>query len=182
MRRRVAERQRQRARARRLRILIPLGIGAVVLGVIVTLSIVNSGPDARPGELVANLGNQHITAPETFHNYNSTPPTSGPHWGQLAPWGVSDEPLPNELQVHNLEDGGVGVQYNCPEGCPDLVAQLEEIVRQYPDRVFMAPYPDMKSTIALTAWNRIDTFEEFDAERINAFIRAYRGIDHHSSF
>jgi hypothetical protein len=95
---------------------------------------------------------------------------------------VSEQPIPNELQIHNLEDGGVGLHYNCPEGCPALIADLEEIVGKYSDRVFMAPYPDMEHTIALTAWNRIDTFDEFDAQRIEVFIRAYRGIDHHSRF
>jgi hypothetical protein len=54
------------------------------------------------------LGNQHIDVPQTFDDYNSTPPTSGPHYGQLAAWGVHEQPLPNELQIHNLEDGGVG--------------------------------------------------------------------------
>src|SRR2546426_8859320 len=33
------------------------------------------------------------------------------------------------LQVHNLEDGGVLVQYNCE--CPELVEQLRAIVRRY---------------------------------------------------
>jgi hypothetical protein len=63
-----------------------------------------------------------------------------------------------------------------------LVAQLEEVVGQYPDQVFMAPYPDMEHRIALTAWTRIDTLDEFDEQRIQRFIRAYRGIDHHSRF
>lgn len=90
------------------------------------------------------------------------------------------EPIPDELQVHNLEDGGVGVWYDCPEGCPDLVTQLESIVRRYGDGVLMSPYPGMDSRIALTAWNRIDTFADFDAGRIERFIRAYRGRDHHA--
>jgi hypothetical protein len=85
--------------------------------------------------------------------------------------------VPLELQVHNLEDGGVVVQYNCE--CPDLVAKLGEIVKQYERNVVLAPYPTMKSKIALTAWTRIDTLEDFDAKRITRFIEAYRGIDHH---
>jgi hypothetical protein len=111
--------------------------------------------------------------------YNTSPPTSGPHLGSLARWGVHEVPIPNELQVHNLEDGGVMVQYNCPDGCPDLVTQLEGVVDQYHDGIILAPYPGMDSRIALTAWQRIDQFEEFDAERISRFIRAHRGDDHH---
>ena len=111
--------------------------------------------------------------------YNSTPPTSGPHLGSLAQWGVYEEPVPNELQVHNLEDGGVMVQYDCPDGCPELVDQLAEIVEEYDEGVILAPYPGMDSRIALTAWQRIDQFDEFDEERVQRFIRAYAGDDHH---
>lgn len=132
----------------------------------------------RPGLAMPDLGNQHIDYPEKAA-YNSYPPTSGPHYETLARWGVHTEPIPNELQVHNLEDGGVMVQYNCPEGCEELVAQLTDIVERYHSNVILAPYPGMESRIALTAWGRIDTFETFDEGRIVKFIEAYRGIDNH---
>jgi len=69
------------------------------------------------------------------------------------------------------------VQYNCD--CPDLAAKLGDLVRQYDKHVIVAPYPEMTSTIALTAWTRIDTLSAFDEKRIRRFIEAYRGIDHH---
>ena len=81
--------------------------------------------------------------------------------------------------MHNLEDGGAVVQYNCLAGCPQLVEQLKAVVRRYETRVVLAPYPGMGSQIALTAWTRIDPFDEFDEKRIVRFIDAYRGIDHH---
>lgn len=71
------------------------------------------------------------------------------------------------------------VQYSCPSGCAELVARLTAIVSQYPEQVILAPYPGLKQRIALTAWGRIDTFDDFDEARIQRFIRAYRGIDHH---
>jgi hypothetical protein len=37
----------------------------------------------------------------------------------------------------------------------------------------------MPHRIALTAWTRIDAFEEFDEARVRRFIDRYRGIDHH---
>lgn len=43
----------------------------------------------------------------------------------------------------------------------------------------LAPYPGMDTRIALTAWQRIDRLDEFDEERIERFIHAYRGEDHH---
>jgi hypothetical protein len=133
-----------------------------------------------PGTALPDLGNAHIHLPsERTVEYNSDPPTSGPHLPYLAPWGVHAEPVQKELQVHNLEDGGVMVQYHCPAGCPELVERLTAVVSRYHDQVILAPYPGLKRRIALTAWTRIDAFDDFDESRIVRFIRAYRGIDHH---
>lgn len=133
-----------------------------------------------PGTYVPSLGNAHVPSPDTPHQpYNSDPPTSGPHVPWIAPWGVHGRPIPREVQVHNLEDGGVAVQYR-PE-CADRVAEpLRRIVERYPDHVLLAPYPGLTRCIALTAWTRIDTFDEVDEARIVRFIDAYRGIDHHT--
>ncbi len=131
-----------------------------------------------PGVKMSDQGNRHLqTAADPHEAYNSNPPTSGPHLPYIAPWGVHTRPIQRELQVHNLEDGGVVVQYNCD--CPDLAAKLGDLVRQYDKHVIVAPYPEMTSTIALTAWTRIDTLSAFDEKRIRRFIEAYRGIDHH---
>jgi len=133
-----------------------------------------------PGVKLADLGNAHIQlATEPHVPYNSDPPTSGPHMPYIAPWGIHTEPIVKELQVHNLEDGGVMVQYHCATACPDLVAKLAEIVRRYETQVILAPYPGMRTRIALTAWTRLDAFDDLDEARIVRFIRAYRGIDHH---
>ena len=68
----------------------------------------------KPGQKFDDLGNEHIqTTSDPHAAYNSDPPTSGPHLPYIAPWGVHTRPVPLELQVHNLEDGGVVVQYNC---------------------------------------------------------------------
>jgi hypothetical protein len=131
-----------------------------------------------PGQPVPSQGNVHLALATSPHPpYNSDPPTSGPHLTYIAPWGIHTAPIQKELQVHNLEDGGVMVQYHCD--CPELVAKLRAIVERYPTQVILAPYPGMDRRIALTAWGRIDTFDEFDEQRIVRFIKAYRGIDHH---
>jgi hypothetical protein len=59
------------------------------------------------------------------------------------------------------------------------VTRLRAVVLRYDRFVILAPYPGMRSRIALTAWTRIDTFDEFNERRIVRFIEAYRGIDHH---
>jgi len=150
-----------------------LVVGAVVVGYFAYRAVAN-----LPGQQFADLGNLHIQTADSPHTpYNSDPPTSGPHLPYIAPWGVHTRPIQPELQVHNLEDGGVLVQYNCE--CPELVAKLSAIVRRYDKSVILAPYPPMKSRIALTAWTRLETLEDVDESRVVRFIEAYRGIDHH---
>ncbi len=161
-------------------------------------------PDGKPGRAVEALGNEHVASPSTPHvPYNTAPPTSGPHLQWVAKWGVHKAPIVRELQVHNLEDGGVIVQYKCPEPCPDLVTKLEALAARYRekaeadrqsmkmpanpdhamrskyDHLIVAPYPDMEHQIALTAWGRIDSFDGYDEARIVKFIEAFIGIDHH---
>jgi Protein of unknown function (DUF3105) len=178
------------------------GLGAIILLVLFGLFIGGIPASAaastgdQPGRAVPLLGNQHIVSPGTPHDpYNSDPPTSGPHVRWVAPWGVHKVPIPHEIQVHNLEDGGVVVQYKCLTPCPDLVAKLEALTKrrgllampkarvnvQGPPaiRLVVAPYPTMKSTIALTAWGRIETLDRYDDAKILRFIKAYIGIDHH---
>jgi hypothetical protein len=132
-----------------------------------------------PGEYKPSQGNDHIESPSSPHiPYNSDPPTSGPHLGYIAPWGIHSRPIPKELQVHNLEDGGVVVNYN-PECADRVLDGLKTIVGRYADHVVLAPYPGLDACIALTAWARIDKLEQVDERRIVRFIDAYRGIDHH---
>jgi hypothetical protein len=152
-----------------------LVVAAVVIGYFAYRAVAD-----LPGTSYPDLGNAHIQSlTEPHAPYNSGPPTSGSHLPYIAPWGIHTEPIPKELQVHNLEDGGVVVQYNCPTGCPDLVDKLKAIVQRYERQVLLAPYTGMKTRIALTAWTRLDAFDEFDEGRIVRFIGAYRGIDHH---
>jgi hypothetical protein len=168
------------ALTRRQRRRLTWGAGAVAILVVVGMGgwLYARVRGPSPGEFVPSLGNEHIPTAETPHvAYNSDPPTSGPHLPHIAPWGVHTRPLVKELQVHNLEDGGVVVQYNCE--CPELAEKLAGIVRKYDRYVILAPYPTMKSRIALTAWTRLETLDDFDAGRIERFIKAYRGLDHH---
>ena len=166
----------RRAVRRRLQAGVAIVAVVVVAGVIAWFAY--QAAANKPGEPFADQGNEHIQATTDPHTaYNSDPPTSGPHLPYIAPWGIHTRPVPLELQVHNLEDGGVVVQYNCE--CPELVARLRDVVDTYDKQVILAPYPEMKPRIALTAWTRIETLSAFDARRIRKFIETYRGIDHH---
>ena len=175
---RQAERARESRRVRRHR-LVRRGLGVLIVGGLV-LGLGWWVVRPKPGTFVASQGNAHVTSQAIAFQYASDPPTSGPHAQGITSWGVHGQPIPKALQVHNLEDGGVLVQYNCTD-CDDLVAKLMDIVRRYPDKVILAPYPGMKTRIALTAWSYLDALDKFDEQRILRFIEAHRGIDHHAS-
>jgi hypothetical protein len=179
---RVARRAEERARRERKRMFIRIGGIAAALLVVAALAIIvypllaNSDPGSAvprveaQGRQMPSQGRDHIVVGQIHPDYNSNPPTSGWHYANWEKWGVHTDPIPAGLQIHNLEHGGIMVQYNCPDGCPELVEQLKGIVDRYRAKVILAPYPDMDTRIALTAWTWIDQFDEFDEARIRAFI------------
>lgn len=183
---RLEARQRTASAQRRNRLLL---IGGAALAALVVVGLLGYAAFAeitkeRPGQIFPDLGNAHIGSVDTPHApYNSIPPTSGTHFGGgVASPGIKTTQVPNEVQVHNLEDAFVIVHYNCPQGCSELVEQLTSVVQPYLDRnkrVILEPYPALSNRIALTAWTRLDAFDEFDAQRIRKFVDAYEGIDHH---
>jgi len=116
----------------------------------------------------------HINEGQKHPPYNSRPATSGWHYPSLVKWDVYQIEIPDEYLLHNLEHGGVGIHYNCPQGCPGLVEELSIIASQY-DKIVVSPYPDLFSRISLTSWTAKDDFEQFDEDRVTAFIKVHMG-------
>lgn len=107
------------------------------------------------------------------------PPTSmADHIEQSPPGHILTTPMPIAIQKHMLEhaDGGgrpgVVINYNCVKfRCPEgMVDRLANIVRAYPEFVYLAPYPEMDVRIAVTRLGKILTLDDVDAARIRAFI------------
>ena len=164
--------------------------GLIALAVMATALSACSGMSG-PGQLFESLPATHLEEGATFDAYNSVPPTSGPHWEAPSPWGIYGVPIPNERQVHNLEHSGVIIQYNTDD--LELIRKLRAFARSqtnFPCYLLVAPYPDMPSTIALTAWpgkpgtltsdatylpGVLDTMDTYDEERLQDFVDAYRG-------
>jgi hypothetical protein len=168
-------RRQQESRNRRL---TAVGIAAVIVAVLAGILLYRNYQDSiKPGERFADQGNTHIDEGQTYSEYNSNPPTSGPHYNRLAEWGVHDEPVPLGLQIHNLEDGGVVIQYK--DIPADALDKLKVIAGRYPEHVVLAPKPDIPAPIALTAWTRLLLMNDYDEAKVVEFIEAYKGIDHH---
>jgi hypothetical protein len=165
------EAQRRATKQRRKNFLYG-GIGAAaVIGLIVAVILASGGSDkidltalnkdavaagCKALEAVPDQGRQHIQPPATFP-YNSNPPTSGSHYNipgtAPAQTGVHLQPIPDEYQVHNLEHGHIGIQYNnLPQA---IVTALESFTNGHDVYTFMAPRPTMPPGIelALTRWD-----------------------------
>lgn len=164
----------------------PWVIGIVGVLALIAVPIIVEAVQASnlPGERFASQGNRHIQLGTNVADYNSNPPTSGPHTGQIAPWGVygpeDDTPHDQEL-IHNMEDGGVVLWYQPGSDAQETnqrIAALEEVA-EGTRRIVIVSREDMPSRYALTAWQRLQRFDDIDAPAMRAFIDAYEGIDHH---
>ena len=108
----------------------------------------------------------------------SFPPTSMQnHIEQSPPSHIVDRPIPANIQKHMLEhaDGGgkpgIVIQYNCDDyDCsPDLVEKLTELVKQYPNNVYLAPN-NYDGKIILTKLRKREILDTFDEQAIRTFI------------
>jgi Protein of unknown function (DUF3105) len=125
---RAAQQAEQRRRQQRRWILPGIGLLVLLAHLVIGGLVYRTLTKEDAGRAVPTLGNQHLASVETPHVlYNTRPLTSGPHLPSVARWGIHTQPILDELQVHNLEDGGVLVQYNCRD-CNALIATLEAIV------------------------------------------------------
>lgn len=126
-------------------------------------------PECAPIRSPAILGRLHIPV-GTKAVYNSTPPTSGNHYPSPARVGGYKEPIPNEVQVHNLEHGHVMVQH---DGLTDAqINVLASLIKDDPAKVLMAPYPEMDAAVALTSWGKIQTCSAW-SDAIPAIVRYF---------
>ncbi|MFB6285176.1 MAG: DUF3105 domain-containing protein [Candidatus Bipolaricaulia bacterium] len=135
--------------------------------------------DHRPGKETPNQGASIIEPGEDHAAYATTPPTSGPHYVIPADWGIHGQPIQDEVQLRNIAGGGVMIQYK-PALSEDAQAKLRKLVRSLRQdegqcRLVLAPYKGLESSIALTAWTRIDKLSSYDEERIRDFVQAFIG-------
>lgn len=164
-------------------------VGAGILGLIAIPIIINALRfNNAPGEFYRSQGNAHVSLEEEVPEYNSTPPTSGPHTGNLTSWGSYDYVVPERTLIHNLEDGGVILYYplgNEEENQAEierLEAALEAAEAETGQRyrhIVIAPRTDLSAPYVLTAWTRKLELDTLDQEQITKFIDTYEGIDNH---
>lgn len=155
------------------------GLGViVVLGGAVAIAVDLSQPEAPPPpeladvETFPDLGVQHLAPGAPAPEYNSDPPTSGPHAQSPAPCGIYRQPVDDTAQLHSMEHGAVVVQYD-PELPQEQVELIEGIDWSPAAEIIVAPRPDNPAAVALTAWTRRLLLNEVDTAVIEAFQREF---------
>ena len=184
-RRQLGKDQRAAEQARATRRQTMIRIGYVALGLLVlAVAVWWVALRPRPGEHVPSQGRTHHPLDYAF-DYSSDPPTSGPHFFTPAQAGIYRQPVHDQLLIHSMEHGHVVVHFNCdqpstgsaPEDgdCSALGRSLADIATDMRVwKLIVVPRANLGSRLALTAWTRIDKFDNFDESRIRAFISAWR--------
>ena len=162
--------------------LIGSGVAVAVVVIVVLLAtMLGGGSDASAlasagcvQQTFADQGRQHVEELPADFKYNSFPATSGRHHFQAAIWNIYTETVPEINLVHNLEHGGVIVQYG--DQVPS--AEVDQIGQWYAegDRngIIVAPLAALGDRVALTAWTKLATCTGFDGPAFDAFVDLHR--------
>jgi len=177
-----SKRQQAHERQRRQKLRSNLTWGGIGLAVLVILGFfVWEGTKPKAGESVPVMaGSTHVPVDSDPGQYNSDPPTSGPHYPEEAAAGFYDENIytyPAGYLVHNLEHGYVIFWYNCKlldeAGCAELKGQIKTVIGELGGAKMIAyPWPTLDVPFTMTSWGQIQKFDSFNAEQAKIFYLA----------
>jgi hypothetical protein len=155
---------------RRLPLLLAAAGAIAVLAAIVGVALVMGGSSGGVAETMRAAGCtyrdvdaeqnirpglRHVEKLPKGFKYNTDPPTSGLHHPTTIIWGMYDSPIAQLNSVHNLEHGGVVIQYGRGVSA-DAIGQLQAFYRDDPNGLLVASRPRLGNRISLAAW----TFDE----------------------
>ena len=147
--------------------------GTAAAGQVATANSAAARADACKEQTFPNLGQQHTQNINAKIKYNSFPPTSGMHYLDPARWGNYPTPINQVQGVHNLEHGGIDIQYGNKVSSGD-VDKLMAYYDKDPNGILMAPLPALGSKIAATAWQKLLTCTKFDKKALDSFKKNHR--------
>jgi hypothetical protein len=112
----------------------------------------------------------HYTTLHPAHpmKYNSFPPTSGQHYYIPLIFGPYDSPVEEYQAIHNLEHGGVIIQWGNKVPAAD-VQKIRDFYQQDANAMVIAPYPKLGNVIALRAWTHLGKCKHFDQKAFATF-------------
>lgn len=197
--RRLAEERKkeQAKREQRKRNLVTMLIAVVVIALVAALVVSErkkeSGPVGASADEAGCGPKEESEAPEAGHvegpvEYETTPPSAGPHAPAPGSTGFFDTPQPAEPFVHNLEHGQIVLWYD-PAAPQQVKDDLEAIVEKELATTVATPYEGLEDyNFYMTAWNKLPSAPEDSAgtgimqgcdlvseEVINDFRREHQG-------
>lgn len=121
------------------------------------------------GEKMPDEGALHVARGASHAAYHSNPPTSGPHWADVAGAGIKDEPMPDELVLHSMEHGAAVVWYK--EGLDQTdIDKIKEAFVSAEGKKIMLARKDLDVPVALTSWGYLLKLKTVDTATIKEFI------------
>lgn len=157
------------------------GIFIVVLGLLVweIFVLVQSGTPSGEdfSRAVPILPNRdHISVGSaSLVEYNSNPPTSGPHYGTPARPGFRENIIEDGYLIHSIEHGLVWVSYH-----PRIGEEAEKLRGVTGPFIVITQREANDEDIAVASWGRLDSFnledgtiDADDLQRINDFVLRY---------
>jgi hypothetical protein len=121
--------------------------------------------------------------------WDSNPPSSGPHYPIWAAYQAYTSPVPRGYYVHDEEHGAVVFLYNCGDaGCPGFVAGLQAASDAIPDdplctdagegvrvRTVITPDPLIDVPLAAAAWGWVYKAQCLDEPTLRDFALQHYG-------
>ncbi len=160
---------------------IILGTVGVFLTGVVAFFVTSQRPGPLPGEVPVPVESQAEVPPGAAITYSHTPPSSGNHYADAAPWGVSADPVAEGTFVSNLAHGGVVFLYECPDDCSALEAQFQALIDKAPRdsrdnrvKILASPYEgELDTPLVALAWGHQLDLGQFDENTLRRWYERY---------
>ena len=119
----------------------------ILLSVLITVGgifVLSRKPKTVAGiETIPSQGRNHV--PDgTVEEYNSNPPTSGPHYAQWEKPGYYDRVLMDGKLIHSLEHGYIVISYNCTK--ETMSKKQETMIKQVFAHETEEPHEEIPAT------------------------------------
>jgi hypothetical protein len=163
-------RQQKKRRSLMWNIIVLGTLGVFLVGAVAYFAL-SGRPGPLPGEQAIPIEGQGEVPAGTSITYAHTPPSSGNHYAEAAPWGLSPEPVVEGTFVSNLARGGVVFLYECPnDDCAALEQQFQDLIDQAPVdsqfntvKILATRYAgDLPKPIVALAWGHQLDLDSFD--------------------
>jgi hypothetical protein len=119
----------------------------------------------------------HVSCTSSTCGNGLNPPTAGPHCPSTLSCQVYDTEQPPCVWLHNLEHGHAVFLYDCPEGCPEELAKLEQARDEARagsngvHRALVTPASGLPNRVAAILWRRVYLADSADPKALRCLLQ-----------